>query len=318
MPVNPMQRRIKNSFLLGFLLALIIMALVVVGLIFKMKGIEAEKTELMSKQKKVYVAAQALESGESITMESFVEQEVQTTVNTVDIVSQDDFCFYNENGDIEIKYNKDGSERQKEMIMKVSVPAGTIVTKDMITEYASDISDDVREQEFNMIALPSELETGDYIDIRYSLPEGQDYIVLSKKKVLKATQTGIWLNLSEEEILTMNNAIVDSYTVAGSKLYALPYIEPGLQTAAVPTYPVSGRVLELISYNPNIVQEAKEALVSRYYANELAAANQRTLYIDPAVNANSAGLGENVEAKNQEEISKIQAAREAYVSSLGE
>ena len=33
MPINPMQRRARNSFLIGFLIALIIMAIVVAGLI---------------------------------------------------------------------------------------------------------------------------------------------------------------------------------------------------------------------------------------------------------------------------------------------
>lgn len=317
MPINPMQRRTRNSFLLGFLLALVIMACVVVVLMMKMKEIEKEKADIVALQRTVLVAGADLESGESVTISSFIPQSVQTTVIDSEIISANDFEFYDEDGMQKTKYNQDGSVKQKEMIMKIDVPAGTIVTKDMIVEDASDISNDVREQEFNMIALPSQLEEGDYIDIRYSLPGGQDYIVLAKKKVLKATTTAIWLNLSEEEILTMNNAIVESYTIEGSKLYALPYTEPGLQVASTPTYPVNGKVLELINYNPNIVQTAKQALVDRYYADGLAAANQRANYIDPAVSENAEDMNEKIEEKNQEEISKMQAAREEYVSSLG-
>ena len=44
--------------------------------------------------------------------------------------------------------------------------------------------DDLRKQEYNMLVLPSQLATGEYIDIRLALPTGQDYVVLGKKKVL--------------------------------------------------------------------------------------------------------------------------------------
>ena len=41
---------------------------------------------------------------------------------------------------------------------------------------------DVRTQEYNMITLLSQLQTGDFVDIRLRLPSGQDYIVVSKKQ----------------------------------------------------------------------------------------------------------------------------------------
>ncbi len=44
-------------------------------------------------------------------------------------------------------------------------------------------SDDVRKQEYNVIVLPTQIQTGDYVDIRLSMPNGQDYIVASKKNV---------------------------------------------------------------------------------------------------------------------------------------
>ena len=47
---NPIQRRAKNSFLLGFLLALIIMAVVVGLLIYKITKVTEEKEALEAKQ----------------------------------------------------------------------------------------------------------------------------------------------------------------------------------------------------------------------------------------------------------------------------
>ena len=52
---NPMQRRAKNAFLLGFLIATIIMALVVAGLIYKITETNERMDELKSKQKEISV-----------------------------------------------------------------------------------------------------------------------------------------------------------------------------------------------------------------------------------------------------------------------
>ena len=135
MAMNPMQRRARNSFLIGFLVALIIMSLIVLGLVYKIKSINEAKELLEQKQIKVYVAATDLESGAVVKLdEDFTMSTVQTTVPKDEIISEEDFQFTNSNGDIVVKYNDDGSEKEKEVVMKVNVPAGTIVTKDMIVE----------------------------------------------------------------------------------------------------------------------------------------------------------------------------------------
>lgn len=316
MPINPMQRRARNSFLTGFLIALIIMALVILALLYKMKSINEAKEALEALQVSMFVTTEDLESGQSVTMESFMMQKVQTTLDPTQVVSEEDFMFYNENGEQVPKYNEDGTEKQKEMVMKVSVPAGTIVTKDMLAEVDEGTTDDQRIQEYNMILLPSQLKEGDYVDVRLSLPKGQDYIVVAKKKVIKTNATGIWLKLTEDEILTLGNAIVEAYAITGSKIYAIQYSEPGLQSAATPTYPVSAEVLSLMDSDPNMLQKAKEALYNRYFANNQAQAAQRNNYINPAIAENINTMNSNVEAKTQEEVSKIQAAREEYISSL--
>ena len=71
MAVNPMQRRARNSFLICFLVALIIMALVVLLLLYKIKNLKEEKEALESKQRTVLVATADLKSGEEVTMDSF-------------------------------------------------------------------------------------------------------------------------------------------------------------------------------------------------------------------------------------------------------
>ena len=59
-------------------------------------------------------------------------------------------------------------------MLKVNVPAGTIVTKDMIVDTEDPVTGTDRIQEYNMILLPSHLKNGDYVDIRMTLTNGQD------------------------------------------------------------------------------------------------------------------------------------------------
>ena len=311
MAMNPMQRRARNSFFIGFLIALIIMAFVVIALSIRIKSLNEAKEALEALQTQCYVAADDLESGETITMEEdFTMATVQTTIDQSTLISQDDFEYFDENGDIMVVYNEDGTQRYKELVMRVDVPAGAFVTKDMFIEADEEIADTERIQEYNMILLPSQLKNGDYVDIRLSLPTGQDYVVLGKKKVLGTTATGIWFYMDEEEMLTINNAIVESYVIAGSKLYATQYTNPGMQQASEPTYTVSGAVLTMIQNSPNITQEAKDNLWLRYDSVG------RTTNIETLLDKYRDTINSIVQSKSQQEASKVQASRDAYVESL--
>ena len=309
--MNPMQRRARNSFFIGVLLTLILMSFVVIALSMRIKAINEEKEALKALQTQCYVAAADLESGETITIEEdFTMATVQTTIDQSTLISQDDFEYFDSEGNIEVRYNADGTQKYKELVMRVDVPAGAFVTKDMFIEADEEISNTERIQEYNMILLPSQLKNGDYVDIRLSLPTGQDYVVLSKKKVLGTDATGIWFYTDEEEMLTINNAIVESYVIAGSKLYATQYTDPGMQKPSDVTYTVSGAVLTMIQNSPNITQEAEDNLWLRYDSVG------RTTNIETLLDKYRDSINSIVQAKTQEEASKIQAARHNYVESL--
>ncbi len=315
MATNPMQRRARNSFLIGFLLALIIMAVVVVGLVYKIQGLNGDIDKLESLQKEVYVASGYIQSGAEVTIDSFKCDTVQTTIDDNELIEDEDFQFIDEqSGEIIEKYDSDGNPKQKKMIAKTNVPAGTIITKDMLEESEDQMTADQRLQEYNMIILPTLLTNGKYIDVRFQLPEGEDYIVVAKKEVIHTNESSVWLKMSEDEILTLGNAIVEAYTIPGSKLYATPYIEPGRQAAATPTYAVSLAVMNLINTNPNIRKEAKEGLWRRY--NEQEQVDQRNNHINKALESYYDNMKESVEAGLQEELTKRQEARQQYVESL--
>lgn len=121
------------------------------------------------------------------------------------------------------------------------------------------IPKDLRIQEFQVIQLPSNLKTNQYIDVRIGFPTGEDFVLLSKKRVEELSGTVVWLELSEMDILQTSSAIIDAY-LQGARLYALPYIEPGLQDAAVVNYPANQMVLNLMAVDPNLLETAKTEL----------------------------------------------------------
>ncbi len=312
MAMNPMQRRARTSFIIGFLVALIIGALIVVALLVRIKSINEAKEAIEALQKQVYVATVDLESGQEVTMDDFSMGTVQTLVPSDTMLEVDDFEFKDKNGDIITRIDDEGNPIQKTMIVKIDIPAGSIITKDMLEDSEDELDDSQRIQEFNMIQLPSQLKNGDYIDVRVTYPNGQDFIVLSKKQVMGTNSTSVWLKLNELELSIMNNAIVESYSSVGTKLYAIEYIEPGMQQKATPTYVVSSEAMNLINRNPNIVNELKEA----YGRNIEGFADYRTQTIEAILDANRENRDALVSAGNANEQQKVQALRQEYVKAL--
>lgn len=315
MAMNPMQRRARNSFLVGFLVSLIIMSIIIVFLVYRIQGINDEFDALKAQQKRVYVASDYIQSGTEVTIDSFQYDTVQTTLNGEELITDQDFQYIDEKtGEIIEKYDSDGNPKQKKMVVKTNVPAGTIITKDMLDEIDAQTTADQRLQEYNMIILPTLLINGDYIDIRLQLPEGEDYIVVAKKKVVYTTADTVWLKMTEDEILTLGNAIVEAYTIVGSKLYATTYTEAGIQNAATPTYAVSQAVMNLINSDPNVRKEAREGLWQRY--NDQEQVDQRNDHINKALESYYDNMKESVETGLQEEITKMQEGRLEYIEAL--
>lgn len=308
MAMNPMQRKANNSFLLGIVITLLITGVIIAFLIYQIYNLNNKLKVEESKKVKVYVVSDTIKSGETISEDKV--QYVETTLGTVD-TSNLVKSFNTQDiedpatGEINTVYTQKA---------KVDLNPGTVITNDLLYEDAA-ITSDLRSQEYNVITPYSQLQTGDYIDVRLRTPEGRDLIVVSKKEVTIPTISDIdttncmWLNLTEEETLMMSCAIVESYKMNGAKLYATKYVEPGIQNAATPTYVPNNETKALIERDPNIVQEAKNKLLSAFQS-ELVRPG-----IDSAVNNQDAK--DNVQDKTEEEIKGLQEEREAYIESLG-
>lgn len=290
MAINPMQRKARQSFLLGMLLMLVISAIIIALLFMQIMNMKEEENKTAAASKTVYVLKNDVKSGQEISAVELDKQTLVTTLSTSEIVN---IGTLTEN-----------------TIAKIDLGKGTILTQAMITEQEEEVTDSLRIQEFNMITLPAGLEKNDYVDIRLILPNGQDYIVVSKKRVTQISESTIFVKLSEAEIITMSNAIVESYITQGSMLYATKYTDPGIQQASIPTYTVSSDVLDLIDSNSNIAQEAKNALYSRYVTT-----NRDK--INTAVSPNMSDAPEKVEDGFNTQIKKAQEERSKYIEALG-
>ncbi|UQZ85336.1 flagellar basal body P-ring biosynthesis protein FlgA [Paenibacillus konkukensis] len=144
---------------------------------------------------------------------------------------------------------------------KIELQPGTPLMPSMLYE-STPIPKDVRVQEFHVIQLPSNLQKGQYIDVRINFPTGEDFVLLAKKKARELSGTVIWLEMNEKDILQTSSAIIDAY-LQGARLYALPYIEPGLQEAAVVNYPANPKVLDLMEHDPNLLEKATTELARK-------------------------------------------------------
>lgn len=69
------------------------------------------------------------------------------------------------------------------VLAKVDMNQNTVITPNLVMQSDARVTDDVRIQEYNMIVLPVDLATDDYVDIRLMTPGGQDFIVVSKAQV---------------------------------------------------------------------------------------------------------------------------------------
>lgn len=205
------------------------------------------------------------------------------------------------------------------LLAKINMKKNTVITSELVVQSDAVVTDDIRKVEYNMVILPTDLLTDDYIDIRLMLPSGQNFIVIAKTQVeVPMNEDGTYitdtisLNLREDEILTMSSAIVETYGINGAKLYATKYTEPGMQDSALPTYTPNSAVTAEINENPNIVEQASKELAARYSQHSKDIRNQ---YLQDLINTQE-GYRENITSNTEEEITNSMDARRRYLESL--
>ena len=143
------------------------------------------------------------------------------------------------------------------MCAKIALPAGSVMTPDLVYP-GPGIKDDERIIDLNNVVLPYDLKEGDIIDIRISFPTGEDYVVVKHKDVCSLITeaeevTGLAVSATEQEILRISSAGVDTEKYADTVLYGVRY-RGDFQQPAAEFYPVNPEVFDLMEWDPNIAE----------------------------------------------------------------
>lgn len=295
MTVNPMQRRTRNSFLLGFGVAVLVAAVIIAALIVIIKNTNTKLKAEQAKQKMLLVAGVDINEYSEVNETNTKLENTIVSINIAEIAQPEDLTL-----------------EGKKILSKTKIPKGTVITKSMLIAEEEKNADDLRLYELNMLMIPSELQDEDVVDIRLALPTGEDFIVIAKKIVEKSDAGSIWVKMTEDELLVFNNAMVEAYLIEGSKLYVVPYVNPGIQKVAVQTYPLSNEAWELIKSDANVTNKAKESLVSKH--------NQTVNIRGAITKLKTKAIQENgldrVYDAVQQEISTMNSKRQQYIDQL--
>lgn len=249
MAMNPMQRKTRNAFLLGFIAALIIggagIALLVMQLKNKNAEIDKVRQDMQIAMTDVYVLDKDVSPNEpvevkrkSIPVEDVPKKAIKSLSN-----------YQNEDGELIMR-------------SKIALTKGTVLTEELVENNGD--SPSYRMVEYSMITLPSMMNEGDYIDIRIAFPDGGNFVVLSKMEVQSCTASTVWLKLTESQMLTLDEAAIESYIISGTRLYATQYTDTA-QSELNTTYIPNDLVRELINRN-STADESKsmEELTQKY------------------------------------------------------
>lgn len=268
---------------------------------------DGEKYYRYVKPETAYSAAQVKETSSGYVV----------TTATGDVpVTEIDGSYYAQHQEVQNEEKVEYPLSQVPIVAKVTMAPNTVLTNTLIAKSTEKVTNDLRRQEYSVILITSQIASGDYIDIRLRMPDGTDYIVASHKEVEipvvgeTDSPNTISIQVTEDEIVTISNAIVESYMMPGSVLYASRYVEPGLQEKATPTYLPSQKVKTLIDQNPNVTEVAKRELNNRYTNGT----NRNN--INDVLNQNAEDAADNVTDKTEEEITLIQEERQQYLDSL--
>lgn len=296
MAVNPMQKKARNSFLLGMIITLVVCTIIGVILYIAVIGPENKASKEKGTATKAYALNRDVKSGQEITADML------SPINTYSNLIPQNYI------DSTILTRV---ESGKKVVAKVDLYKNTILTASTVTTEENTVTKDVRTMEYNMLTLPINLTIGDYVDIRITFPDGQDFIVIAKKEIKNIQGNTVTFDMSEADIVMLNSAIVESYIMKASNIYIAKYVEPGMQEKAANTYVPTAEVIRLIETDSNIVSTAKNELTSRFDAN---IRNQ----MNSTVNQYSEQGLTNVEEGIQKQIEDAKKAREEYLSSLAQ
>ncbi len=284
----------RRNFILAVFLGIILGAVFMGGISFLIRGkinnLVNREEEEEPKLTEAIVLNKALKKGEVIKKEDLLTIEVEKSVEKA------------------LKEEEIWGQKLK-INMHDNIPlTGSMLGEDI--EY----SDKDRLYEFAFIRLPRELEVGDFVDVRIRMHNGEDYVLISDKRInsMEKDETDarlglIELALNEDEVLAISSAFVDTFRSDLTEVYLDRYIDGGAQRKSSVNYPINKDVISLLADNPNVLKRAniEELLSKRMLLDE---------NLKKVVFENNSLL--NYEIENKEEASLESGSKESGVGEL--
>ena len=193
-------------------------------------SLNQEVEDLQNNMEEVYVTSKDVKSGSTVELDS-----VTTALLPSDSIPENAVTT---------------EEELTDKIYKIGLKAGSYITTDIISDYK--IHKNMRELDVVMDEIPVGLEEGDYVDIRISFPLGQDYLAMSHKKVLSITGNTIKLIVVEHDFYRYESMKTDLATYQSTKIYAVKYVEAGLQPNGKVYYPPTLEIIKQSILDPNM------------------------------------------------------------------
>ena len=144
----------------------------------------------------------------------------------------------------------------------IDIEAGKLLTTNLVEDMK--IDDDSRYLDIVCDETPMGIEVGDYVDVRISFTLGQDFIALTHKRVAAMSDNALKIVVNQKDIQVYQSMIVDKAIYSGTKIYAIQYVEGGVQNKAKNYYPIRIEDLTTLIQDPNVKSSLKDlSLVDR-------------------------------------------------------
>lgn len=148
----------------------------------------------------------------------------------------------------------------KGLVARIKLGEKTVVSSDMFVDMNESIEDSTKNQDYDWIGVHAFAKQGDYVDIHFKKPDGTDYIVAPKKKLIDLSGSVFSMNLKDEDERWLINSATVEASITGGILYTSIYPDPENQEPAKVTYKINNEIKNMIENNPEVLDKAKTQL----------------------------------------------------------
>lgn len=245
-----MNRKVK--VILGIVGGLAVISAITVAVLQVTKSKEAYELQLLTKDSEIAsLSAQLQEIGPiATTYQLAYDVKSGTIIEPSDLVEVD----------IPEKYTYDEDVRKTGYITnindivgqryKTDLSEGTILTPALV--YPNDLTGDLRYLDIVFDELPIGIEVGDYVDVRFQFPLGQDFIAMTHKEIVAINDHVMKLVVSQADVYVYESIKTDKAYYPGTKLYGIQYIDGGIQRSVENYYPIRLETLTAMVQDPNL------------------------------------------------------------------